>query len=109
MGKMNSTTVEEKSIKAEPVESEESESEDESSLKTVSSDLVEKKVKGLFKLEIGDERDEVYQASEFSSTFNPDDTNSLEESVAEMNDSFPIPLNASFDLHALIMVSTEYY
>ena len=86
VGKMNSTAFEEKEVKAEP-DSEVSEA-----------------TKGLVKLEIGDSRDDMYAANEFSSTFNPDETSSLDDSISAMNDSFPIPLNANFDLQALMMV-----
>ena len=45
-----------------------------------------------------------YEVSEYS-TFNPNDSIMDEVSFSEMaNDSFPVPLNAEFDLQALIMV-----
>ena len=47
-----------------------------------------------------------YLSEEFSLTFNPDDSHSINESLnGSRNDSFPIPLNPHFDLHALVWVS----
>ena len=39
------------------------------------------------------------------STFNPDETRSWNESLNFSNDPFPVALNPSYDLNAMIMVS----
>ena len=46
--------------------------------------------------------DERFYSSEYSTSFNPNDSFDDEE---KHNDSFPLPLNPLFDLQALVMVS----
>ena len=49
--------------------------------------------------------DERYYSSEYSSSFNPNDSSNFLEESERHNDSFPLPLNPLFDLQALVMVS----
>ena len=47
-----------------------------------------------------------YLESEYSSTFNPDESHQLDVSLNQSQlGGFPIPLNPSFDLQALVWVS----
>ena len=51
---------------------------------------------------------EKYIESEYSSTFNPDESHSLDTSLNHsQTGGFPIPLNPSFDLQALVWVSRK--
>lgn len=47
---------------------------------------------------------ESYYSSEYSSSFNPADTTNESVDSDRQTDPFPMPLNSSFDLHALVMV-----
>ena len=51
-----------------------------------------------------DSMEDRYYSSEYSSSFNPNETSSFMEESGRQNDSFPTPLNPLFDLQALVMV-----
>ena len=53
--------------------------------------------------------DDRYYSSEYSSSFNPNDSSNFLEESERHNDSFPLPLNPLFDLQALVMVSQRKY
>ena len=53
--------------------------------------------------------DDRYYSSEYSSSFNPNDSSNFLDESEKHNDSFPLPLNPLFDLQALVMVSKRKF
>ena len=97
MGKFNSTTVENGSVDEDYRNDESLPGQPRKKNWWLTDSAVARRMKA-------EVEDEDYEVSEYS-TFNPNDSIMEEVTYSEVaNGSFPVPLNAEFDLQALIMV-----